>query len=261
MDKEEFLKLADDPRHIPGIYNYCDRWCDRCPLTARCLNFALEKESETRSEGLDISNDYFWKKISASLQAAFDLLQNLAAEEGIDLETLEVEEPEQEKEPLHILIPMARRYGVMVDDWLQNLESEAEANPGEPQNPYSLKRVGGPTPVRPSVREEALEVIGWYRLFLPPKLARALNGRQEEDIPEMADLPKEADGSAKIALIAMDRSLGAWGELSNQMDTQRGAIGKIVAYLKRLREITEKEFPQARTFLRPGFDTPSPEDL
>ena len=25
---------------IVGIFNYCDRWCERCPLTSRCLVFA-----------------------------------------------------------------------------------------------------------------------------------------------------------------------------------------------------------------------------
>lgn len=23
-------------RFVPGIYNYCDRWCKRCPATAQC---------------------------------------------------------------------------------------------------------------------------------------------------------------------------------------------------------------------------------
>ena len=33
MDKNDLLKLATDPKYIPGIYNYCDRWCERCPFT------------------------------------------------------------------------------------------------------------------------------------------------------------------------------------------------------------------------------------
>ena len=93
MDKEELLKRAKDPRHIPGIYNYCDRWCERCPLTARCLTFAMEEESGSRAEDLDLANDRFWKKISESLQLASSLLQDLAEKEGIDLDAV-VDEPE-----------------------------------------------------------------------------------------------------------------------------------------------------------------------
>ena len=28
---------------IVGVYNYCDRWCERCPLTSRCRVFAEEQ--------------------------------------------------------------------------------------------------------------------------------------------------------------------------------------------------------------------------
>src|SRR5687768_5807012 len=42
---------------IPGIYNYCDRWCERCPLTARCRVFAVE---EQRKRGDDF-HAAFWK--------------------------------------------------------------------------------------------------------------------------------------------------------------------------------------------------------
>jgi hypothetical protein len=31
---------------IPGVYNYCDRWCERCPFTGRCRVFADEAEHE-----------------------------------------------------------------------------------------------------------------------------------------------------------------------------------------------------------------------
>ena len=44
MDKEKLKKLLKDERLIPGIYNYCDRWCERCSFTSRCLNFASSEE-------------------------------------------------------------------------------------------------------------------------------------------------------------------------------------------------------------------------
>ena len=31
---------------ILGIHNYCDRWCERCPLTHRCRAFADERQLE-----------------------------------------------------------------------------------------------------------------------------------------------------------------------------------------------------------------------
>ncbi|MBI5582993.1 MAG: hypothetical protein HY892_04150 [Deltaproteobacteria bacterium] len=261
MDKEDLLlRQAADPRHIPGIYNYCDRWCERCPMTSRCLNFTMEDEGGDRAEDLDVANDRFWKKMSESLRVAFDLLQDLAAEEGIDLEAVEEQEPEEENQPVHILIPMVRRYMDLVEEWLQNQEPEAE-KPAPRPVPSHLKKVDSGAPAPAPLREEALEIIAWYQVFLPPKLARALKSKQDEEDLAGEDFPKDSDGSAKIALIAMDRSLGAWGELSNQMESQRKTIVKLAAYLQRLREITEREFPQARAFIRPGFDTPPQDDL
>ncbi len=41
---EDFLAhYPNTENFIPGIYNYCDRWCERCPFTDRCMNYAMEK--------------------------------------------------------------------------------------------------------------------------------------------------------------------------------------------------------------------------
>lgn len=37
MRTKDLIDLADNPNFIAGIYNYCVRWCERCPFTARCL--------------------------------------------------------------------------------------------------------------------------------------------------------------------------------------------------------------------------------
>ena len=43
MQRRSLTELASNPDLISGIYNYCDRWCERCPLTSRCLVYATEK--------------------------------------------------------------------------------------------------------------------------------------------------------------------------------------------------------------------------
>lgn len=45
MDKKRLLEMAENPDFIPGIYNYCDRWCERCAFTSRCLTYAALQES------------------------------------------------------------------------------------------------------------------------------------------------------------------------------------------------------------------------
>lgn len=41
---------------IDGLYNYCDRWCERCLLTARCRVFAFEEQRKHT----DDENAAFW---------------------------------------------------------------------------------------------------------------------------------------------------------------------------------------------------------
>src|SRR3990170_91122 len=91
MGPEEIKDLAEDPRFIPGIYNYCDRWCERCPFTARCLTFALEQRQGGGPETRDPSNAAFWDRLHETFQATLELLKDLAEREGIDLDSVEPE--------------------------------------------------------------------------------------------------------------------------------------------------------------------------
>ncbi|MDY6955018.1 MAG: hypothetical protein SWE60_26245 [Thermodesulfobacteriota bacterium] len=56
MNKEYLLKHAQDERFISGIHNYCDRWCERCPLTGRCMSFTIAEEEFSDQESRDNGN-------------------------------------------------------------------------------------------------------------------------------------------------------------------------------------------------------------
>ena len=86
MDKELIKKLAANPNFISGIYNYCDRWCELCPFTSRCLNFALGEEQFADPEARDINNEAFWQKLTETFQVTLDMLKEMAEQEGVELE-------------------------------------------------------------------------------------------------------------------------------------------------------------------------------
>jgi len=86
VNRDRLKKLASDERFIPGIYNYCDRWCERCPQTSRCLNFSISEEEFSDPETRDIRNQAFWKKLSEILEETFELLKEGAEKWGIELE-------------------------------------------------------------------------------------------------------------------------------------------------------------------------------
>jgi hypothetical protein len=77
MNKEELLSEAKDPKYIPGIYNYCNRWCQRCRFTSRYLNCELAEKQFGDLESADISSEKFWKKFSEVMQLTIHLIEML----------------------------------------------------------------------------------------------------------------------------------------------------------------------------------------
>jgi len=246
MDKDRLKKLASEKRFIPGIYNYCDRWCERCPQTSHCLNFASSEEEFADPETRDVQNEAFWLKLSEAFRDALELLKEAAEEHGIDLESLDTEQSHEELErkdamaKSHEICRADKVYSDLVQDWFASPANLLVASP-------ALEGAG-------TSLEEAMEVIRWYQHFIYVKLMRAVRGELDEREEELDDLPKDSEGSAKIALIAIDRSIGAWGTIYGLDCFQNEKILRIIAYLDRLREEIETTFPGARSFARPGFE-------
>src|SRR5678815_1326912 len=74
MRRRTLTELANNPDLISGIYNYCDRWCERCPLTSRCLVYATEQEDNDSPEPHDSRNEAFWRKLNTIFQESREML-------------------------------------------------------------------------------------------------------------------------------------------------------------------------------------------
>jgi hypothetical protein len=100
---------------------------------------------------------------------------------------------------------------------------------------------------------EAIEVAMHDAVFIGVKLHRALSGAAERD---EADHPiqNDANGSAKVALLSIDRSEAAWRLIAQATGDQVPA--DLAVILADLRVQVEQECPHARRFIRPGFDEP-----
>ena len=260
MNKEDLKKLAENPQFIQGIYNYCDRWCERCPFTSRCLNFAMDSEEFADQETQDINNEAFWQKLSETFQMTLELLEEAAEQEGIDLDSLDMEEY-QEQERLndelarnHECSRAAKLYSEMVDDWFSSAEDLLAPNDEELNPEVSEDVRDGDSTEIVSGFGEAVEVVRWYQHLTYVKLMRAIRGELDERLESLDEFPKDSDGSAKVALIAIDRSLAAWGEIRSCFPHNNNDILNILVHLEQLRRKVEKAFPDARAFIRPGFD-------
>ena len=71
---------------------------------------------------------------------------------------------------------------------------------------------------------------------------------------------EDANGSAKLTLVSIERSIGAWLRLREILPTQEDAILQHLSMLDRLRRGLITALPGAKAFLRPGFDGEPPED-
>ena len=238
MRRRTLTELANNPDLISGIYNYCDRWCERCPLTSRCLVYATEQEDNDSPQSRDINNEAFWRKLTAIFQETRELIVAWTREAGVDLNGNSDDDDSRSKRKRqlvdnHPLTKAGKKYANAASDWLREFDQTVEV----------------------SDLEDAREVIQWYQYQIAVKTMRALSGRKEElEDPEIMDCPKDSDGSAKVALIGIDRSMGAWRIMQLSLPDRAESIVPLILQLERLRQRLEKSFPQARDFIRPGFD-------
>ena len=184
---------------------------------------------------------------------------------GIELDAEEMEEfaeeerQREEEAHSHEIAQAAMQYGEMVDRWFET-EGEVFKDKGEDLQSRAQMELEGDDPEAEALAiADAVEVIRWYQYQLYVKLMRALEQDDWEDEETDGDpMQTDSNGSAKVALLAMDRSIGAWGELREYLPEQEESILETLVHLDRLRRKTEKTFPDARKFKRPGFDDESP---
>ena len=251
--RQTLIDLANNPNFISGIYNYCDRWCERCPFSSRCMVYATEKEDDDGDpESRDITNAAFWRKLASIFEETTQMMADWAKEAGVDLSQVDEAEDERRKKrrsntARDELAVAASNYASTVTTWFTAFDQVLNATDLAPNEADTdeIERI-----------EEAREVIHWYQYQIAVKLMRALSSRSNEaEWPdEMDDQPKDSDGSAKVSLLGMGRSVSAWRLMQMCLPERADSIKPMILELERLRQRTELRFPEARNFVRPGFD-------
>ena len=251
--RQTLIDLADNPNFISGIYNYCDRWCERCPFTSRCMVYAAEKEDDDGDPATrDITNEAFWRKLASIFEETKQMMADWAEEAGIDLTQVDEAADEERKRRRSDsrqdeLAVRATEYASTVTKWFTGFDQVLNVTDHIPNETDTdeLERI-----------EETREVIYWYQYQIAVKLMRALSSRSNEaEWPaEEADEAKDSDGSAKVALIGIGRSVSAWRLMQICFPERADSIIPMILELERLRQKVEFRFPKALDFIRPGFD-------
>lgn len=264
MNLDDMSRKAGDPRYISGVYNYCDSWCERCAFTERCLNFAMRSEFEEMAE--EARQQRADDEALAALLATMEIIdevddlpdekEKLADPPDWELDEIMAEEERSRKRvEKHPLVQAAEAYIGMANDWFEFGHGQERLASG-PRYLVEPEPAADEFEAQSEETQDAVEVIRWFLFFISVKLQRALHGLEREALdPDFwEDMPRDSDGTAKITLIAIDRSTGAWATLMEAYPERRTATLPILALLTRLRHDVEVEFPEAWSFIRPGFD-------
>jgi|GEM_PF-969740 len=349
MNLGDLIRQAAEADFITGIYNYCDRWCERCPLTSRCLLFHQEQANQSIAADLKGENQKFWDQLGESLHDATDVLAKTATRWDVDLAQDGAKHDEELTQRLdeESLPSLAHLYAMKVEEWFSSATEDFEAKGDELRCLDGMDIADSDPAAEAEDIADCVEIVRWYQFQIRSKLMRAYAGvsralssraSTEEDSdklvedyadrsfpisdieayerelydaldgPEWDDDDSEdddgfvveairdagsdgvsqssgaatddedpfaefddaedpefeaalraeeladANGSAKVALIGMDRSIAAWTRLRPHLPDRADELLDVLVMIDRLRRATEAQFPEARSFYRPGFD-------
>lgn len=248
---------------IPGIYNYCDRWCEKCDQQLHCVSYVMGRKIEEKggfkfNQEISLEGNTIWKRLKQVFDSTYQVLKEVAEERGIKLEDIYAAENidrefwgeaidnrdrvdtcntavEQSD-----IIRICLIYEDLADKGLERIFEYLDKKP---------HRV--PTPAL----DEALEVVNWYLDLIQAKMRRALYGYFSFELFDQGER-EDYNGSAKVALIAIDRSLKSWQKIKTSCPEFKETIDHLKVVLAELRKEIQKLFPEARDFQRPGFEKP-----
>ena len=250
--------MRSKSNNIPFVHNYCDRWCERCRFVEQCAVGSSEKLLETElkmelAETEEEQNKIVFQHVADNFAEIGKMLEQMIEEQGLDIEEIKREaknykEPELTKRQKE-LEELAMEYGKNVHGWTERyaelLAPEALVGKIAAQNePEAFSRK----------ITDSIEVVCFYCFFIGAKTHRACHGKRDDYSYLDDPLQSDFNGSAKIALIAVGRSIRAWEFLMTAFPEMEDVILTYLAYLQKLSRGLLIEFPDAMKFVRPGFD-------
>ncbi|MEX0844853.1 MAG: hypothetical protein WD022_06210 [Balneolaceae bacterium] len=216
----------------------------------------MENRDSGKNSSKDLDNEEFWNDLSEMFALTMQMLHELADKQGINLENLKDDikvRPVDDKEiETHAVIRLARIYFESSHEWLSanrktindKMEEHRklvikEINPGE--NADNLLALN-----------DLYDIINWYHTMILVKLKRAVLGLLEDDFED--EIQNDMNGTAKVVLNCIDRSIFAWSGLLNHMPEQEEISLRNLVTLQKLKRNIYTWFPNADKFIRPGFD-------
>lgn len=226
-----------------------------------------EREGRASKASDDAARRDFWNRLAGELRET-RMINHVP--EGIDLEEVEDDgtvDPalERQREAYdkasreHPLAVMARDYAMKVAGWLKSADADLKGVAEE------LRRSARASFADDDLEEQALaigdmiDVVTWYHTLIAAKTGRAVSGlikRKHEEGPLARLGLEDANGTGKVVLAAIERSMAAWLRLREILPQREGEILELLALLGRIQGGIHAALPGSKAFIRPGFDSP-----
>ncbi|NBC82980.1 MAG: hypothetical protein GVY19_06315 [Bacteroidetes bacterium] len=196
----------------------------------------------------------FWDNFLDSLKYTRQLVKKHTASKP---KTYEVypsalrEKMKREKAAQHDCTQLSDEYLKMVDQWLVNQKEFIQSIRHLTTSNHAA------IDEKTAMLKDCIEVIKWYQPQIYVKLSKAVFVMMHENEDGKYDYEaqnRESDGTAKVAIIAIERSIAAWGNMMERTKWQEDECLEVLVLLDKLLKSVEHHFPDARAFIRPGFD-------
>ncbi|MBI3134702.1 MAG: hypothetical protein HYZ14_08530 [Bacteroidetes bacterium] len=247
--KQLAIKTQDK---IAGIHNYCDRWCERCAMTARCTLFVADEQR--------VLPDLSGKAAALNFEKALEQFHLWVSENKITLEQLipdsEAENKRREKNKTNPRTSetsrLANEYRVMWSDFRFKNKPVFErfnqhtTGRAELQMKANLEAV--------DLFQYAVDTIDNYEQHLPVRISCAYISSAEKRETVSDPVQNEFNGNAKVVLLVVEDSFAAWEILLKLFPEVAGQCRTFQMQLDRIRKRILIDFPNAPFFIRPGFD-------
>lgn len=268
--------MDDDSRFISGIYNYCDRWCERCRFTDRCEVFAREQRQWERHllRGEDPDDPAIaMQDVAEALDESLRMLHEMAEEEGLAVEDDWAEEEsagDPAPPPGRLMGDEAHPLRARAERWCERVVRLLERVRGDlPGIGADLISVAGELSDAEQAEgeravqglRESYELLSRYCFLVPVKLIRALGSgstEAEERHPIVVQSRREdALGTARLVHECLGKAAAALWSIGEFSFHWQGEALPLAAEAESLCHCVDTEFPGHRDFYRPGLDDPS----
>lgn len=206
----------------PGIFNYCDRWCEKCNKTDRCRLFYMEEKNKKRVKKMGIDPDSAegeLARIKISLSDASKKIKRLAEERGVNLSVVAAEketiQKNRDKTDPSNLKPYKEAFA---------LSEKIHKNAREFVVPNESEYL------------EATDSLAWHQNLIFVKVARALRSKLEsEQKTDMIEI--DLDDSRKSAWVACRSAkicINSLETLKDYQDEQQDIVDELISDCEKL---------------------------